>query len=61
MTYLGYELRHVPYKSPHNPATTSMAVIGPDGRAHLVRDEETGKHVVDARVKAGEWTERETK
>ena len=27
----------------------------------IERDEETGKHVVDARVKAGEWPEREAK
>lgn len=59
MTYRGYELRHVPYKAPHTPATTSLAVIGPDGRAHLVRDEETGKHVIDTMVKAGKWPERE--
>lgn len=59
MKHRGYELRTVPYHIPHMPATTSMAVIGPDGRAHLVRDEETGEHVVDTKVKAGEWPERE--
>ena len=60
MTYRGYELTHVPYKAPYNPATTSLAVMGPD-KAHLVRDEETGRHVVDTKVKAGKWPEREAK
>ena len=59
MKHHGYDLRTVPYKAPYSPATTSLAVIGPDGRAHLVRDEETGKHMIDTMVKAGKWLERE--
>ena len=58
MKYRGYELRHVPYKAPYSPATTSLAVIGPD-KAHLVRDEETGKHMIDKMLENGVWTERE--
>jgi hypothetical protein len=59
MKHKGYEITRVPYNIPHFPPTSSLAVIGPDGRAHLVANEETAEHLIDVKTTGGLWPARE--